>query len=83
MQRVVSIHAPARGATLRTGKPIHDQLVSIHAPARGATLLHIGLPDVVAVSIHAPARGATKDEVLRIVAALFQSTPPRGGRRRH
>jgi len=33
------------------------------------------------VSIHAPARGATRDVVAGKVARLFQSTPPRGGRR--
>ena len=34
---VVSIHAPARGATQRDGLGIRFRAVSIHAPARGAT----------------------------------------------
>ena len=34
---VVSIHAPARGATRRRVEIFYPQLVSIHAPARGAT----------------------------------------------
>ncbi|SDZ33303.1 hypothetical protein SAMN05421547_11865 [Delftia lacustris] len=33
----VSIHAPARGATLAAGLHVVVQVVSIHAPARGAT----------------------------------------------
>ena len=33
----VSIHAPARGATVRPYRPSGRQRVSIHAPARGAT----------------------------------------------
>ena len=56
---LVSIHAPARGATQSGPAHIWQRGVSIHAPARGATfpanLTHDGNP----VSIHAPARGAT------------------------
>ena len=33
----VSIHAPARGATLSFDAAPKDLMVSIHAPARGAT----------------------------------------------
>ena len=36
-RRLVSIHAPARGATPSTGGPCGGRRVSIHAPARGAT----------------------------------------------
>ena len=35
----------------------------------------------MAVSIHAPARGATPDIAVFFKHAMFQSTPPRGGRR--
>jgi hypothetical protein len=35
---MVSIHAPARGATVVARKPVWFLSVSIHAPARGATL---------------------------------------------
>ena len=58
---VVSIHAPARGATLNTHLIVPTLIaVSIHAPARGAAG-RVQLRHVVpaAVSIHAPARGAT------------------------
>ena len=57
---VVSIHAPARGATRRLLSHGHvPKGVSIHAPARGATNNDDGVIGQVAVSIHAPARGAT------------------------
>ena len=36
--RVVSIHAPARGATVPVGKEHAALVVSIHAPERDATL---------------------------------------------
>ena len=55
----VSIHAPARGATMSCTPILVPLAVSIHAPARGAT--H-GIGDEIhraPVSIHAPARGAT------------------------
>ena len=35
---IVSIHAPARGATVRHDQSARPREVSIHAPARGATL---------------------------------------------
>ena len=121
----VSIHAPARGTTVRPRGVAGGGDVSIHAPARGTTgrgrpphllqefqstppregrhsspclgamtarfnprprarddLRHRHLPRAVAVSIHAPARGTTcrlalGGEALR----MFQSTPPREGRR--
>ena len=45
VERWISIHAPARGATLPPGFPHKPLPISIHAPARGATrLLQIHLP---------------------------------------
>ena len=56
--------------------------VSIHAPARGATdIMPLGLP-LNPVSIHAPARGATAQDAENRFMMLFQSTLPRGERRR-
>ena len=56
---LVSIHAPARGATSSVFSLKGVWGVSIHAPARGATS-GAGRQEVgAAVSIHAPARGAT------------------------
>ena len=56
---IVSIHAPAEGATehLRSGEL--DLIVSIHAPAEGATETAYARYMARAVSIHAPAEGAT------------------------
>jgi len=56
---IVSIHAPARGATLNHWLNHRLRPVSIHAPARGATLIPGDVLHVLDVSIHAPARGAT------------------------
>ena len=56
---VVSIHAPARGATGMAGCYQHGPAVSIHAPARGATSSPLLKGESMIVSIHAPARGAT------------------------
>ncbi|SDT03380.1 hypothetical protein SAMN05444162_2904 [Paenibacillaceae bacterium GAS479] len=58
MERV-SIHAPARGATVMGRDNPPRLVVSIHAPARGATLAEVQRQQGEIVSIHAPARGAT------------------------
>ena len=55
----ISIHAPAKGATLHrinTGISVH---ISIHAPAKGATESSILFIFFSCISIHAPAKGAT------------------------
>ena len=78
---IVSIHAPARGATTCPNWDPDPERVSIHAPARGATITFLeGFKDL-GVSIHAPARGATNHGNDIVMMRLFQSTPPRGGRR--
>ena len=56
----VSIHAPARGATLAAMRACRLGSVSIHAPARGATRQMATVDAGEMVSIHAPARGATR-----------------------
>ena len=56
---IVSIHAPARGATQGMTLVGAREVVSIHAPARGATLYYETRTEAGKVSIHAPARGAT------------------------
>ncbi len=60
---VVSIHAPARGATLEIAATRRWREVSIHAPARGATIARSRPTIRVVVSIHAPARGATRAQI--------------------
>ncbi len=79
----VSIHAPAWGAT-QTVWPSGDKiLVSIHAPAWGATSANLDFARQQFVSIHAPAWGATLSQRIRQgVKKVFQSTRPRGARRR-
>ena len=55
----LSIHAPARGATIPPDVVFPGEILSIHAPARGATFDKRQFLVVVLLSIHAPARGAT------------------------
>ena len=57
--RVVSIRAPALGATGMLGTATTVIVVSIRAPALGATLANACFGDTNAVSIRAPALGAT------------------------
>ena len=56
--------------------------ISIHAPTRGATFRIVVFFHADPISIHAPTRGATKslNELKR--QCIFQSTLPRGERRR-
>ena len=58
--------------------------VSIHAPTRGATFAILGaVLHHALVSIHAPTRGATLAVLLTGISSdTFQSTRPRGARRR-
>ena len=58
--QLVSIHAPARGATQQPEIVTVNIPVSIHAPARGATTWSPEAYPAGWVSIHAPARGATQ-----------------------
>ena len=61
-----------------------DELrVSIHAPTRGATKEIDTKGLSLDVSIHAPTRGATLSMLAALSTARFQSTHPRGVRRRH
>src|SRR5581483_11561622 len=76
----VSIHAPARGATIPMPKTRSVKIVSIHAPARGATALRLFVIRIAGVSIHAPARGATYCVYSAQAQPMFQSTRPRGAR---
>src|SRR5690606_18878010 len=77
---LVSIHAPAQGATVVFGKPKLALVVSIHAPAQGATGPRWRWRIVVGVSIHAPAQGATSIVMRHAISSSFRSTPPRRGR---
>ena len=80
VKSIVSIHAPARGATLPATQKTVFYSVSIHAPARGATNeINIQTPQIN-VSIHAPARGATSLYAHNSEILVFQSTHPHGVR---
>ncbi len=56
---LISIHAPAKGATFLTRNIKYQTYISIHAPAKGATLQKTILILLQVISIHAPAKGAT------------------------
>ena len=60
ISNVISIHAPARGATPSGSSTLKIFLISIHAPARGATKRFYDVYWLQIISIHAPARGATQ-----------------------
>ena len=76
----ISIHAPARGATVDVDYLTFNLNISIHAPARGATDELAKSVYCFLISIHAPARGATKQQKAGCVCLQFQSTLPRGER---
>ena len=77
---LVSIHAPAWGATITSPKFIGTSDVSIHAPAWGATAGEDEGDLPITVSIHAPAWGATCVRARIQAPGLFQSTLPHGER---
>ena len=76
---LVSIHAPARGATERGGDLDRVRSVSIHAPARGATNAPKSSRASRIVSIHAPARGATRPALRLLAHALVSIHAPARG----
>ena len=55
----ISIHAPAKGATMNLFNLMFHFRISIHAPAKAATRKVIGCTVIFGISIHAPAKGAT------------------------
>ena len=87
IKAIVSIHAPARGATWDDG-PMSDVAcgsVSIHAPARGATTLKSRAMGDELCRCFNPRPRTGGDLTSEIHARmtdymLFQSTPPHGGR---
>ena len=59
----ISIHAPAKGATLDLEDMEVKAAISIHAPAKGATYPMELNKSQCSISIHAPAKGATTTPV--------------------
>ncbi len=80
---IISIHAPAKGATAYSIAASSQMRISIHAPAKGATPLRYAEIYDLNISIHAPAKGATMQaELQRTGYGAFQSTLPRRERQR-
>ena len=61
---------------------LYCNIISIHAPAKGATYWYIWYTMFCYISIHAPAKGATRLLQDPYNFRLFQSTLPRGERRK-
>ena len=79
----ISIHAPARGATDVGSLRCRTGTISIHAPARGATEFCDPKPEITA-NFNPRSREGSDERTAGIVKAtdIFQSTLPRGERRR-
>ena len=77
----ISIHAPAKGATILGLNYLLVLKISIHAPAKGATEISIFLFVPPSISIHAPAKGATSHLAFVLSIKKFQSTLPQRERR--
>lgn len=79
---IVSIHAPCGGDEVLRCRRLHD-CVSSHAPARGATSRQPTLERDASSFNPRPRAGGRLDAYLSMLMyPAFQSTPPRGGRRR-
>ena len=75
--RQISIHAPAKGATVDIFDKAKKTIISIHAPAKGATAYTHLDNGLLTISIHAPAKGATHLIIVHFIFCQFQSTLPR------
>ena len=58
-KKLISIHAPTKGATCDTDSIKCTQNISIHAPTKGATFTKVSDRYPTLISIHAPTKGAT------------------------
>ena len=76
----VSIHAPARGATIWRGEAQRCYSVSIHAPARGATLCAERIPQQRKFQSTRPRGARPQVGSSSAINIAFQSTRPRGAR---
>ena len=70
----ISIHAPAKGATVQETEAACPCGISIHAPAKGATAHRQGSRLGSCISIHAPAKGATA--IFHKIMNYYCETPP-------
>ena len=76
---VISIHAPAKGATRNGLFAKKYFMISIHAPAKGATLPDHSDGIFIEISIHAPAKGATRYTVLFSIPVWYFNPRSREG----
>ena len=76
---LISIHAPARGATVAAIIALKVAKISIHAPARGATNTTPIRLYIIRISIHAPARGATSTVIRSYISNLISIHAPARG----
>ena len=77
----VSIHAPTRGATIKSLRPLPKYGVSIHAPTRGATVF-TAITEYALYGFNSRTHAGC-DTVVRMARAMrleFQFTHPRGVR---
>ena len=75
----ISIHAPAKGATLLIIGAICPTIISIHAPAKGATPNFGWEMAPPSISIHAPAKGATNCAPFSLIIPLISIHAPAKG----
>ena len=82
IQKQISIHAPAKGATEPYLGKSKKYYISIHAPAKGATLSGIRATESEKISIHAPAKGATTMILLyHLLSSISIHAPAKGATR--
>ena len=81
IDRFVSIHAPARGATQALSCQLAPPSVSIHAPARGATSARERPGLAAGFNPRARTGRDTSQLLLKPKYLQFQSTRPHGARR--
>ncbi len=75
----ISIHAPAKGATLQIDKTLIKGEISIHAPAKGATYQTTTSSLMRGqISIHAPAKGATQFKKNIFLQVISIHAPAKG-----
>ena len=75
----ISIHAPAKGATIPNCSNLFSFIISIHAPAKGATNKVSMKPEDMYISIHAPAKGATYFHLTEEMSLLISIHAPAKG----
>ena len=80
---VISIHAPAKGATCRNGSSNSGRKFQSTLPRRERLYNPVYRDFDTIISIHAPAKGATANVFHKLLGVRFQSTLPRRERLLH